>query len=106
MQLKLGNSADQERPSNEESMTTVASADGVGGTYTFKVTSKATGRYIVIWFTKMPPGPRRQVHGPDLLDLVMGACGGTATSGLGRAMLATRAGRDPGAAEGRSTERH
>src|SRR5229473_3128448 len=35
--------------------TTVASAQNVGGTYTFKVTSSAKKRYVLIWFTKLPP---------------------------------------------------
>jgi len=35
--------------------TTVASTQNVGGTYTFKVTSSAKKRYVLIWFTKLPP---------------------------------------------------
>jgi putative peptide zinc metalloprotease protein len=35
--------------------TTVATADGVGGRHTFKVTKRTTGRYVLIWFTKLPP---------------------------------------------------
>jgi hypothetical protein len=54
VQILLGNS-NVRSPGNEQSMTPVASADNVGGSYTFSVTSKATGRYLVIWFTKMPP---------------------------------------------------
>ena len=38
------------------SFTTVATQDGVGsGTQTFRSTSSATGRYVLIWFTKLPP---------------------------------------------------
>lgn len=37
------------------SFTTVAKATGIGGTYTFRTTSSATGRYVLIWFTKLPP---------------------------------------------------
>jgi hypothetical protein len=39
--------------------TTVAAADGIGGTHTFTTHSAATGRYVLIWFTKLPqpPGP-------------------------------------------------
>ncbi len=35
--------------------TTVATADDIGGTHTFTTRSKATGRYVLIWFTKLPP---------------------------------------------------
>jgi hypothetical protein len=56
VEVQLGNS-DLRSKANEASMTTVASANGIGNTYTFHVTSKATGRYLVLWFTKMPPGP-------------------------------------------------
>jgi hypothetical protein len=55
VQLLLGNS-DVRSKHNERSMTPVASAADVpGGPHTFQVSSKATGRYLVIWFTKMPP---------------------------------------------------
>ena len=40
--------------------TTVATADGVGGTHTFRTSSPARGRYLLIWFTRLPPaGPGR-----------------------------------------------
>ena len=39
--------------------TTVATADDIGGTHTFTTHSPATGRYVLIWFTKLPP----DVHG-------------------------------------------
>jgi hypothetical protein len=35
--------------------TTVAAADGVGGTHTFRAARSARGRYVLIWFTKLPP---------------------------------------------------
>jgi putative peptide zinc metalloprotease protein len=42
------------------SFTTVAAADGIGGTHTFRTTRPARGRYLLIWFTKLPPtGPGR-----------------------------------------------
>ena len=56
VQIKMGNSATRSA-SNEQSMQTVASADNVGGTYTFRATTPGNGQYIVIWFTKMPPAP-------------------------------------------------
>ena len=54
VQLKVGDS-DARSQTNLESMTTVASAGGIGGTYTFHATSKTAGEFLVIWFTKMPP---------------------------------------------------
>jgi hypothetical protein len=40
--------------------TTVATADDIGGTFTFTTVSPARGRYVLIWFTKLPPfGPGR-----------------------------------------------
>jgi putative peptide zinc metalloprotease protein len=40
--------------------TTVATADGIGGTYTFTTDSPARGRYVLIWLTKLPAdGPGR-----------------------------------------------
>ena len=38
------------------SFTTVASANNVpGGDYTFHASGSATGRYVLIWFTRLPP---------------------------------------------------
>src|SRR5207249_2188596 len=42
-------------PSALSSFTTVARADNVSGTHTFTARSSATGRYVLIWFTKLPP---------------------------------------------------
>jgi hypothetical protein len=36
-------------------MTTVAQQTNVSGTAAFPVSSKASGRYVLIWFTKLPP---------------------------------------------------
>jgi putative peptide zinc metalloprotease protein len=33
---------------------TVATADGIGGKHTFTMHSPATGRYVLIWFTRLP----------------------------------------------------
>ena len=39
-------------------LTTAAAADGIGGKHVFKITKSVTGRYVLIWFTKLPPvGP-------------------------------------------------
>jgi hypothetical protein len=54
--LMVGNSNDRSKQ-NLDSMTTVASADNPRGAYTFHITSQATGRYLVVWFTRLPPRP-------------------------------------------------
>jgi hypothetical protein len=54
VQIRLGNSAVRSK-ANLDSMTTIASANNVSGTYTFTARVKATGQYLVIWFTKLPP---------------------------------------------------
>ena len=54
VQIKLGDSSTRSQ-ANLAAMTTVASADNISGSYTFTTRSTATGRYLVIWFTKLPP---------------------------------------------------
>jgi hypothetical protein len=39
---------------------TVAQANGISGTHVFQSRSAATGRYVLIWFTRLPP----QANGP------------------------------------------
>jgi hypothetical protein len=38
-----------------DSLTQVAQQSDVAGTVTFPVTNSATGQYVLIWFTKLPP---------------------------------------------------
>jgi hypothetical protein len=41
---------------SDAGFTTVASADNLpGGLHTFRSDSTATGRYVLIWFTRLPP---------------------------------------------------
>jgi hypothetical protein len=54
VKLLVGDSATRSA-ANLASMKTVASGDNVSGTTTFKIASSATGRYLVIWFTQLPP---------------------------------------------------
>jgi serine/threonine protein kinase len=54
VQIKLGND-NTRSPATLSTFTTVASATNVAGAHTFTVTSHATGRYVLIWFTKLPP---------------------------------------------------
>lgn len=56
VKLLVGNSAARSRQ-NLQSMTTVASAQSPTGTFTFRIQGKPTGRYLVIWFTRLPPRP-------------------------------------------------
>ncbi|MGO8961432.1 MAG: protein kinase family protein [Streptosporangiaceae bacterium] len=63
VQLKLGDS-DARSPQNLASMTTVARLNDVAGSTTFTVTSKATGQYLLIWFTKLPPALQRLGNKP------------------------------------------
>jgi len=63
VQIKIGNPSNPSPPQNEPAvaqsiaagMTTVAQQNDVSGTVTFPVSSKATGQYILIWFTKLAP---------------------------------------------------
>lgn len=54
VRIEVGNS-DQRSASALSSFTTVAQADNVSGTSTFQAHSTATGRYVLVWFTKLPP---------------------------------------------------
>jgi eukaryotic-like serine/threonine-protein kinase len=63
VEIKIGNPSDPSPPPDNaalaesiaNSMTTVAQRNGVSGTVTFTSSSSATGRYILIWFTKLAP---------------------------------------------------
>jgi hypothetical protein len=48
-QVRVGDS------SSVSSLTTVATEAGVGGTVQVKLSSPAQARYVLIWFTKLPP---------------------------------------------------
>jgi hypothetical protein len=48
VQVRVGNSPSPDLP-------TVASASGVDGTVRLALTTPATGRYVLIWFTRLPP---------------------------------------------------
>jgi hypothetical protein len=37
------------------SFTTMATADDIGGQHAFKATRAVRGRYVLIWFTQLPP---------------------------------------------------
>lgn len=52
--IEVGNSNVRD-PGTLSAFTTVAQADNVSNTYTFQARGTATGRYVLIWFTKLPP---------------------------------------------------
>jgi putative peptide zinc metalloprotease protein len=52
--IKVGNH-NTRAASTLSRFTTVARAQDIGGTYTFTCTGPARGRYVLIWFTKLPP---------------------------------------------------
>jgi len=60
VKIEVGDDADL-AASALPAFTTVAAADGVGGgTRTFPAARSVSGRYVLIWFTKLPPaGPGR-----------------------------------------------
>jgi serine/threonine protein kinase len=80
VQIKIGNPSNPSPPQNDPtvaqsiagSMTTVAQQNDVSGTVTFPVSSKATGQYILIWFTKLAPmaGHSGKFQG-DISDVVV-----------------------------------
>ena len=57
VQIKMSNSSAPPSPAAAASLPTVAQATDIGGAHTFTVKGSATGRDIVIWFTKLPPQP-------------------------------------------------
>jgi hypothetical protein len=54
VQIKVGNS-DLRSPAALRTFTTVSRRAGVGGTVRFQVHRAVTGRYVLIWFTRLPP---------------------------------------------------
>lgn len=54
VRIEVGNS-NVRAPATLSNFTTVASASDVSGSYTFQAHSSATGRYVLVWFTKLPP---------------------------------------------------
>lgn len=57
VQIKMSNSPTPPSPAAAAALPTVAQATNIGGAHTFTVKGSATGRDIVIWFTKLPPKP-------------------------------------------------
>jgi serine/threonine protein kinase len=74
VELKVGTSSTRSA-ANLAAMTTVARANDVSGSYTFPITSKATGQYLVVWFTKLPPvaGSSKKYMGQIFSVVIHGA---------------------------------
>ncbi len=56
VKLLVGNSAARSKQ-NLASMKTIASAQSPTGALTFRIKGQPTGRYLVVWFTQLPPQP-------------------------------------------------
>ena len=56
VKLLVGNSNARSKQ-NLDSMKVIASASSPTGMVNFKIKGQAVGRYLVIWFTKLPPAP-------------------------------------------------
>jgi hypothetical protein len=54
VRIEVGNS-NTRSPGTLQSFTTVARGVNLAGSHTFGVRGTATGRYLLIWFTKLPP---------------------------------------------------
>jgi F5/8 type C domain-containing protein len=54
VRIELGN-ANTRSAATLSQFTTVARKQNVGGMTTFSITRKTSGRYLLIWFTKLPP---------------------------------------------------
>ena len=52
--IEVGNH-DALTPATLSTFRTVARAGDIGGTYTFTARHPARGRYLLVWFTKLPP---------------------------------------------------
>ena len=72
IQVRAGNSA------TLTGLATVASATDVGGTVRLPVTSPLSGRYVLVWFTKLPPNGQ---PGQYQVDVYSVTATGTAAPG-------------------------
>jgi hypothetical protein len=71
----VGNDGSRSQASHA-TFTTVAQANGIGGTHTFSSQSSARGRYVLIWFTRLPPkahGPKNQFEAEIFNIIVKGS---------------------------------
>lgn len=71
VQVRVGNTATQ------AGLTTVAGATDVGGTVRLPATSAASGRYVLVWFTRLPPNGQPGQYQVDVYGVTVD---GTASS--------------------------
>jgi hypothetical protein len=94
VQIKIGNS-NQQSEATANTMTTVAQADDVSGTTTFTVRNTATGRYVLIWFTRLPPlAGKHNRYRAEVFNIVVRGQG----AGCNRARHRSQPGRPAGLA--------
>lgn len=62
VQIKVDNSGSPPPPGTAGSLPTAAQATGISGSRTFTLRNPVAGRYVVIWFTKLPPQPGTANH--------------------------------------------
>ncbi len=71
--VEVGNS-NARSPATLPTFTTIASADGIpGGDHTFHASHSATGRYVLVWFTKLPrqPGGPRRHYEAQIFNIIV-----------------------------------
>ncbi len=54
-----------------DSLATVASATDVGGSVRLPVTSSVSGRYVLVWFTKLPPNGQPSQYQVDVYSVTV-----------------------------------
>jgi len=62
VQIMMSNSSQPPPTDVSPSLPVAAKATNVGGTYTFRLKHPATGRDVVIWFSRLPPQPGTANH--------------------------------------------
>jgi hypothetical protein len=72
VRIELGNS-DARSPATLGSFKTVSRAGNLAGTHTFAVSSATKGRYVLIWFTKLPPHSSGQFEAAVFNVIVRGS---------------------------------
>jgi len=55
VKIMLGNTSSPQTPATVSTFATIATASNVAGDHVFRAHSTASGRYLLIWFTKLPP---------------------------------------------------
>jgi hypothetical protein len=72
VQLRVGNSA------APAALATVATATDVGGTVRLRAKSAASGRYVLVWFTRLPPNGQPGEYQVDVYGVTVDGTASTA----------------------------